>query len=227
MRRPLLILVSFLTLSCNPIISLNRLQEKVLVHFPNANPDSQLSDPQIFWLSCDSIQNLLYLVDSFSMALDQMPSKGWSAQYITQKSKLKLQLEEQYNFLNALRTDPSLFNIGGKLQQNLTLQPLAPPKKHQLIQRNLGQAANYYIEARKCLTDTQAERAKLAIEKQLSSLSALEGKLVDSLEQWRQQYPDMDLLQRERRICRLAIKDYLAFCRSVVVNEFDLKQQAD
>lgn len=112
--------------------------------------------------------------------------------------------------------DPALYNLGGELMPLLadTLRPVA--ERNRLLSRYLAQAPAYYDSAKAILRTPDPGRLQLAVRKQRKSLLLLDQELTGFLSP-----PARDSLEPLIRQARFAVKDYLAFCESLLFERRD------
>lgn len=154
----------------------------------------------------------------YRQVLHQMDPHGLTDSGRLRQQELISRLDEEWRQLQAYRTDPSVYNLGGivKSQLSRTEKPLA--ERLDRIAELLDQAPAYYRQAYSNLSELQSDRLTLAVEKQLLGLQFLQQDLRDSLQR-HSRYSDQwqAMIQEAGR----EIRSYLGFCRSSYLNQQD------
>jgi hypothetical protein len=204
--------------SCTPFADLHELEKEIVQHFPYpSSPQSwRTSDTLIFYTPKD-LKNKLHQVDRFQ---DQMallePTPQWPAEKRALYEELNRYLLELDAHFSSFQSDPSIYNLGGRLVQNLSDPRLNSEEKSQRCLQHLEKASLYYRTAQLCIKRPAPERLQLAIQKQLAGLQLMEGALPDSLQQWNLPAERHNQFQKALYIAQLACKDYVAYCNSLL-----------
>ncbi|MFN7117281.1 MAG: hypothetical protein ACK4TA_10815 [Saprospiraceae bacterium] len=127
--------------------------------------------------------------------------------------QLKKQMEDQLEEIQQLQKDPSLYNLGGAIKKTLVSNE---NQKWQIIERQLAEAPRYYKAAIDILAPSDAEKTRLAIEKQLLTLKLLQTELMDSLARAPLHEPQQQKIVQHNAQAQIAVKNYIAFCRSIL-----------
>ncbi len=130
--------------------------------------------------------------------------------------QLEQDLEEYLSHIDQLRSDPSLYNLGGHLKVTLTQAQQTLMQKLATSDSLLSLASNYYAAAKHKLTKPQAERLNLAIRKQALGIYFLKGPLQDSLV-----IAGLDkqvVWQEKSKSTERAMKDFIAWCNSQLID---------
>lgn len=120
-----------------------------------------------------------------------------------------------------LHSDPSFYDIGVYLNTVLVLNdPIDKRMEYLALQLQRTQA--YYAAARANLRPTEAESIYKAIDVQRSTLLFLQTQLPDSIQIASLQPNEKTALTKAVHQSRLELKDYIAFCRSLL---YELQNQ--
>lgn len=130
--------------------------------------------------------------------------------------RLKKQMQDKLLEINQLRSDPSLYNLGGAIKTTLAHKNATSEEKWQRIERQLQEAPWYYTVAKDNLVYPDTAKTRLAIDKQLLTLRLLQTELVDSLSRSKLNEPQHQSILTLNAQAQIAVKDYLAFCRSIL-----------
>lgn len=125
-------------------------------------------------------------------------------------------IAQQMQNLAKLRQDPSVYNIVEPLKNTLANQEMPLQSRLQQIENQLQSAKLYYRNAKTNLTTPDSAKLQPAIQQHLQTLYFLQNELIDSL---RKAHPSE--IQRDTFLARtieakIAVKDYIAFCRSLL-----------
>jgi hypothetical protein len=197
---------------------LDQLEKEVFLHFPfqEYGQDRGLSDTLIFYKPA-ILKKKLEQIETYKTQLSAIrPTKNWAPEKQVLLAELKAYLQLLESDLLNYQTDPSHYNLGGILAQNLS-NPLHDKKqKSQLCLQNLKQSSKYYRTAQLCLAKPEPDRLQLAIEKQVFTIKFMENTLRDSIQQWKLSPDQAKAFNKELYIAHLACKDYIAFCNSLL-----------
>lgn len=134
----------------------------------------------------------------------------------------------QIQFLQKLRQDPRLYNIGELYKSTLKNKERTLKSRLQLIENQLQIAAKYYDNAKANLINPDSANLQPAIQQQLQTLHFLQNELLDSLYRAKLSQATHETFLANTHKAKLAVKDYLAFCRSLQFefqNTNNLKQK--
>ena len=118
--------------------------------------------------------------------------------------------------INQLRSDPSLYNLGGVIKTILVRKNTTSEEKWQRLEQQLQEAPWYYTVAKDNLVYPDTAKTRLSIEKQLLTLQFLQTELLDSLSRSKLKEPQRQNILTQHSKAQIAVKDYLAFCRSIL-----------
>jgi hypothetical protein len=120
-----------------------------------------------------------------------------------------------------LRSDPSFYDIGAYLRTTLA-QSDPSEKRMAYIAAQLERTKAYYAAARVNLRPTETEKINNAIDIQRNTLLFLQNELPDSIQAAALKPDKKTALLEAVQQSRLEVKDYIAFCRSLL---FELQNQ--
>jgi len=140
--------------------------------------------------------------------------------HLTKKNKMAYRLLERdiltrLAFLTQLQRDPALYNLGGKLKAKLAQPEIPLEARLQHIGHLLADADKYFQTAKNNLHMPHPEQTDLSIEKQLLTLVFLQSELSDSIAQADLNPQERTALQSKNNQAIIAVKDYLAYCKSL------------
>ena len=136
-------------------------------------------------------------------------------------TQLEQSITKQLRTLHTLQTDPSIYNLGGEMKAMLVSDSIPLDGRLLRIGQLLKDADAYYSTAKANLTQPHPDRTVLAMQKQLRTLNFLNGELLDSLALANLSAPEREELKTKAAQAKLAVKDYLAFCRSLLFEQRD------
>ncbi len=130
----------------------------------------------------------------------------------------KADIAKRSRLLERLQNDPSIYNLGGLLHQTLHEPAYSNEEKISRVQAILATANAYYAAAKATIRDPEPEKLRLAVRKQRRTLNYLRSELFE--------HPAFSSIQhgtltQERESARIAVKDYLAFCNSLLYDAQD------
>lgn len=128
---------------------------------------------------------------------------------------LSQEVSARLAFLDQLRHDPALYNLGGKLKVTLSRPETPLPTRLEMIEAQLREAMHYFAVAKENLQSPKPEKTQLSIEKQLLTLEFLQSELPDSIALAQLDEAKKAALFDQLQHATLAVKDYLAFCKSL------------
>lgn len=130
--------------------------------------------------------------------------------------QLEQDLEDHLDQIDQLRSDPSLYNLGGHLKVTIAQPQQTLEQKLLAADSLLSLAPNYYTAAKRKLTNPQAERLNLAVRKQALGIYFLNGAFQDSLAV---AGLDTQGVWREKsKATERAMKDFIAWCNSQLID---------
>lgn len=136
-------------------------------------------------------------------------------------TQLEQSITKQLRILHTLQTDPSVYNLGGEMKAMLVNDSIPLDGRLLRIGQLLKDADSYYLTAKANLTQPHPDRTVLAMQKQLRTLNFLNGELLDSLTLANLSVPEREELKTKAAQAKLAVKDYLGFCRSLLFEQRD------
>lgn len=125
-------------------------------------------------------------------------------------------IAQQMQYLVSLRQDPSLYDIGEVLKSILINKEITLKNRLQLIENQLQYTKQYYSNAKTNLTMPDSAKLQPAIQQQLQTLHFLQQELLDSLGKVPLSVAQHDTFLAHTTQAQLAVKDYIAFCRSIL-----------
>ncbi|MDX1666007.1 MAG: hypothetical protein R3350_02210 [Saprospiraceae bacterium] len=134
---------------------------------------------------------------------------------------LESRLVERKNYLLDFRRDPARYNLGGIAARYLLARDLSEAEKVRYLQECLQYAPLFFDLAKRNLSAPLPEQTALGIRKQEKTLMFFYGELADSLEAFRLDASKAKELSRELMGAELAVKDYLAYCNSLMFEHRD------
>lgn len=194
-----------------------RLERQLLEQIPILFADDVL--PVIFTPArTDSIRAACQLFRTrMDVQLNSAPEDA--AKNILQGADLMLQGYELR--AERLRSDPSFYDIGAYLRTTLA-QSDPSEKRMAYIAVQLERTKAYYAAARVNLRPTETEKINNAIDIQRNTLLFLHNELPDSIQAAALKPDKKTALLEAVQQSRLEVKDYIAFCRSLL---FELQNQ--
>lgn len=164
----------------------------------------------------DSLQWAITAVDSLQSQAQLLLEEADPRRLQTPYSQILNRLNTYHSFLEKFEQDASLYSIGGELQQLLSQPNLPLKEKIAKSQAALEKAPQYYQQARLKLSEPDTASLQLAIRKQILGIHFLENNYPDSLTEAR-----LDKEKYESLInrCRFAMKDYIAWCNSQIIEQ--------
>ncbi len=136
-------------------------------------------------------------------------------------NKIAQELASRKKELEQLRSDPSLYNIGGRAKVILANAKTPLNQRLTQIDAQLAKFKSYYDIAKANLRHPDIEKTQLAIRKQLLTLQFLQTELTDSLNRSTFAEPQQQKIVQHRTQAQIAVKDYIAFCRSIIFEHND------
>ncbi len=136
-------------------------------------------------------------------------------------TRLQQQVAENLSEIHALQSDPSLYNLGGALKTSLSNDTLTLEQRLSTIHSFLKESSSYFAAAKSNLQQPDPEKTVLAIQKQLLTLNFLQAELLDSLARSFLSANEKEAFMERTSKAKIAVKDYLAFCRSLLFEQRD------
>lgn len=136
-------------------------------------------------------------------------------------TRLEQSITKQLRILHTLQTDPSVYNLGGEMKAMLVNDSIPLDGRLLRIGQLLKDADSYYLTAKVNLIQPHPDKTVLAMQKQLRTLNFLNSELLDSLALANLSAPEREELKTRAAQAKLAVKDYLAFCRSLLFEQRD------
>lgn len=202
----------------SPESKAKRLERQILEQIPVLFADDVL--PVVFTPArTDSIQATCRL---FRKRMnDQLNSKpDAAAASVLQRADLALQGYEQR--ARRLYSDPSFYDIGVYLNTVLLLND-PTDKRMKYLSLQLDRTKAYYAAARENLRPKEAKAIYNAIDMQRNTMLLLQNILPDSIQAANLKPDETKALLKAVQQSRLEVKDYIAFCRSLL---FELQNQS-
>lgn len=164
----------------------------------------------------DSLVLAIHLVDSLQTQADQILPIDDPKRLETPYSQILNRLVTYQQHLEDLQQNASLYNIGAELQRLITQPKLPIAAKMENTQEILRIAPNYYEQAKLKLIHPDTSSLQLAIRKQILGIHFLNNNYPDSLIKAQLMAEPFDTLVEE---CRFAMKDYIAWCNSQIIEQ--------
>ncbi|MDX1941016.1 MAG: hypothetical protein SFU99_10725 [Saprospiraceae bacterium] len=127
---------------------------------------------------------------------------------------VKQQIKVRLNLLYIMRTDPSFYNLAGQLKIILSNDSLDLDSRLLGIDQLMQDADIYYIKAKDNINYPNPNKTGLAVQKHLHGIKFLNTELLDSLARSSLSTAEKAAITAHTYKAKIAIKDYLAFCRS-------------
>ncbi len=128
---------------------------------------------------------------------------------------LQSSLTERRNYLRQLREDPGIYNLGMHLRSAFPAGPETVDDTWQTVDSLLHQSASFFDQAKRILENPEYDPTLQAIAEQEETLSWLENELPGTLRQYPPDNLQIEKLEAGITKARFAVKDYLAYCRSL------------
>lgn len=124
-------------------------------------------------------------------------------------------IKSQLHYLPTLQKDPTLYHFGAFLEKTLQLKGVILNDRLQQIDDQLQSTSQYYTIAKNNLVQPNAIKLPNAIQQQVQTLQWLRVTLSDSIAQATLPYSQRQYLLQHSAQAQIAIKDFIAFCRSI------------
>ncbi|HMO40571.1 MAG TPA: hypothetical protein PKC76_15095 [Saprospiraceae bacterium] len=155
--------------------------------------------------------------------ISQIDPTRLSQRYRAERQHFERQLHERLSQIQTWQTDPAHYNLGGALKATLVNPDFSMDIRLLQLEAQLREAPRYYAIAKSNLARPDSARTKLAIDKQLLGLRFIESELADSLQLANLSDAQHAAIATHTYAARLALKDYIAFCRSLL---FEMRNAA-
>lgn len=157
----------------------------------------------------------------------QQKAQNWLGKPIDTAIKLNIEnlhsrLELAQNRLRRQQTDPSVYNLGLRLQTLYSNKATLEETDLKKLELNLDQSERYYALARAKLKKPIAASCDSAVHQHITGITFLLSQLKPKLEKLQVSQENTSILQKIDRSC-FYMKDYLAWCRSMA---FELRDKA-
>ncbi len=185
-------------------------------HFSNwINPG-----PLLAINGADSIRIYLDFLKSFEhklLALDSSKLESVSLE-IWQNELLVLREQQQYwdNFFQ----DPSAFDVTGHFKALLN-NSTDTLKNLQKVSSALSVVPEHFKRAKEVLIHPDPDKSSIAVQKQLLFLRFLQVELPEIMDQAHLPVEEQKLLEAQVRNAKMASKDFIGFCESLIFEHFD------
>jgi len=157
------------------------------------------------------IQIMDYYYPKFVAFADQKLQASYQKKWEQTRQLIKIQLID----LPKLQKDPTLYNFGSHLQKKLQSEDTPLNKRLEQINWQLQHASQYYTLAINNLVKPDSTKFQTAIQQQLQTLRFFRSELKDSLERATLPASQQQMIRQHTYGATIAVKDYLAFCRSI------------
>lgn len=205
----LLPLLGMLT-ACGPTGTLSDIQEGVEYLQAKRNTISDTS-------KVESLLRHLEKTEELSAQLDGLQPTLQNDKQRKTYQALRRELDALQRQWQAYREDPSLYNIGGHLKRILVQREHPLTQRIDTLRQILQYTPDYYRSARTKLDRPAPPKLELAMRKQRAGLRFLNKELPDSLEKVPLDGAEAAVLAAAMNEARLALKDYLAWCNSLLI----------
>lgn len=135
--------------------------------------------------------------------------------------RFRSEVNDRRAFLLRLRHNPASYNLGEHLQFLLNQETTLTESRWMAIDSLLHRSDDYYDQAKKILETPEYSYTLAAIAKQQQTLSWLNQDLLDSLDHSSLDDRQKNSLRAGIVKAGFAVKDYLAFCRSLAIESQD------
>lgn len=194
-----------------------RLEKRILREMPALFAGEIL--PRI--LTPAALDSITQRCRSYRLQADALGARHSSPKANTALLRIDQLLTDCEARLSAARSDPSWYNLGGHLKTTLAQRDIPLPKRLATLHDQMALTKDWYAAARQNLRSPQPDNTRLAIRKHLLALEFLRQELPDSIAQ-------SSLPEAEKQRClqaaantQLQVKDYIAFCQSLLFEHQD------
>lgn len=165
--------------------------------------------------SAEALFNTLHRVDSLKQEADQLLPTDDPRRLEHPYSPILNRLRDYQLYLQEYQSKASLYNIASHLQRVLAQEATPLEEKSSQCLAFLQAAPDYYRGAKIKLIQADSSELRLAIRKQILGLNFLGSTYTDSI----RQLPEARQQTRDIETCRYAIKDYIAWCNSQLIEQ--------
>ncbi|HMN90747.1 MAG TPA: hypothetical protein PKD70_13850 [Saprospiraceae bacterium] len=213
----LLLVAALIYWFANPNVAFRRLEKAMQTHYQQKIQPFNLAYEGLRIPDKDALRLEQEFCDYYYPLL-QKPrfKKGLNTKNQAAQAKLEAHFHDRILFLQQLKRNPALYNLGGELKATLSNDSVPLVARLERIGRQLALAPTYYANAKDYLTLPDTTRLELAIRKQLYALQWFNMDLQDSLQIAALPPAPRDTLEQRLQQARIAVKDYIAFCRSLL-----------
>lgn len=135
------------------------------------------------------------------------------------QQKWKEQLEKKQKQIVVYQQEPNRYNIAKSIQKIMQDTSLKVGKQLVIIQQQLKQTPAYYEMAKANLQKPEGEYAQKAVYEHTSTFVLLSNLLPRLLQQSDWKTRQQQVFKETLETATLAVKDYIAFCRSISLNQ--------
>lgn len=175
----------------------------------------------------DKLTQQLHFYDQHQKALLAFYPEQLNIKQRAQWLLIQNTLKDHSERLHALQKDPAIYNMGGVLKALLAKSSMPLDQRLVKIAAYLPKTRPYYAAAKTNLQTPTPERLALSIDKQLLTLRFMQTELMDSLTNATLGEPQRQDIVQQAAAAQIAVKDYLAFCRSLLFEYHDINKQHD
>lgn len=208
----LLVITFIVWRNADPTIRFRKLQEKLSADYQNiAYKDSMVFVVMEPEQVIGSINRLKYYQREFQ----RFQPAALKSLHQKERERINQLINQQILLWQKTQQDPSLYNIGEPLRSILQNVELSLQNRLQQIENQLQLSESYYTAAKSNLIFPDSTKIQPAMQQQLQTLRFLQKELPDSLRNANLQAPQRVIFLANTKKATLAVKDYLAFCRSL------------
>ncbi len=175
--------------------------------------------PAIF--SAVKLDSVTTLCQQYRLQLETLRAQNLSPETQTIIDRSDLLLKSYEAKIQDARSDPSSYNLGAYLKITLAQSGIPINERLRTISKQMQAADAYYAAARNNLIHPDPERTRTAIQKHLLILDFFDNELQDSLIAHGIDVHDRPELSKGIAQSKLHVKDYLAFCQSLIFEHRD------
>lgn len=205
----------------NPNTIFKRLERDFRQENPLLSDTTSITDYVFSISSRNQLNQEKAFFQQYGVRLKKIAPEQLSARNKATYLQLEQRISEHLKELHALQTDPSLYNLGGELKVILSNDSIPLDGRLLHIGQSLKEADIYYLNAKANLIKPHPDKTSLAIQKQLRTLNFLNGELLDPLMHSNLSTPEREEITQKTAQAKIAVKDYLAFCRSLLFEQRD------
>jgi len=199
--------------NADPTLRFRNLQEKFNADYQNI----VYKDSTVFIIIepkkiIGSITRLKY----YQTAFQAFQSEKLKSTHQEEREHTNQLIKQQLLLWQRTQQDPSLYNIGEPMRRILQNVDVPLQNRLQQIENYLQLSEEYYAAAKLNLIHPDATKISSAIQQQLQTLRFLQKELPDSVRNANLQKLQRVAFLTSTKSATLAVKDYLAFCRSIL-----------